>query len=64
MLKVASPALTLPVPNVVAPSLKVTVPVGLDPVTVAVSAVFWLTKAGLTLLERTVVVVVPCELTV
>ena len=47
-LKAATPELSVPVPKVVAPSLKVTVPVAVDGATVAVSAVLWPTAAGLT----------------
>ena len=42
----ALPALTIPVPKVVAPSLKVTVPVGLLPVTVALSVTDSFTDTG------------------
>ena len=48
----------------VAPSLKATVPVGFEPVTVALIVVLWLTNVGLTVLELKTVVVAPGALTV
>ena len=51
VVRVACPETTVAVPRLAEPSLKVTVPVGLLPVTVAVSATVWLTAAGLTLAE-------------
>lgn len=45
----AVPDVRLAVPNVVDPSLKVTVPLAAAGLTVAVNTVLWLTAAGLTL---------------
>ena len=59
--KVATPApFSVPVPNVVAPSLKVTVPVGVvpAPLTVAVKVTLWLSALGLGV-DDSVVVVIP-----
>ena len=53
---VATPAATALPPIVAAPSLKVTVPVGLAPVTVAVSVMLWPTGAVAVLLESIVAV--------
>ncbi len=67
MLKVATPALSVPVPNVAAPSLKVTVPLGVPlpgatAATVAVKVTDCPNTEGLA--EEATVVVVPAALTV
>ena len=54
-LKVATPPFRALLPTVVPPSLKVTVPVGLVPVTVAVSVTLWPTGAVPLLLDNAVV---------
>jgi hypothetical protein len=61
---VATPAVTVPVPNVVAVvvSVKVTVPVGVEPVTVAVNVVDPPKMVGLTL-EVSPVLVAPATFT-
>jgi hypothetical protein len=56
VLKVAWPAVRVPVPRVVAPSLKVTVPVAAAGATVAVKVTDWPKTDGLT--EEVTVVVV------
>ena len=53
--------LKVPVPKVVAPDLKVTVPVGAEPVTVAVRTLVLPTFAGLVALLKTVVVAVAAK---
>ena len=55
--KVATPPLSVPVPSVVAPSRKVTVPVAPDGVIVAVNVTLCPTGAGFVLDARPVVVV-------
>ena len=55
VVNVATPVARVPVPNVVAPSLKVTVPVGPLPVTLAVKVTAPLTKEGFALEVTTVV---------
>jgi hypothetical protein len=63
VLKTACPLDSVAVPKVAVPSLNVTVPVGLVPVTVAVRATTWLTYAGLGEAAK-LVVVVPAKATV
>ena len=58
LVKVACPPLRVAVPRLVVPSLNVIVPVGLLPVTVAVSVTVCRTKAGLGLIASDVVEVV------
>ena len=53
----------VPVPNVVAPSIKVTVPVGLSPVVLAVRVTLWPILAVAKLLVRVVVVAVALTVT-
>ena len=67
VMKVACPAISAPVPSVVAPSLNVTVPVGVPApgavaVTVAVKVTDWPNTDGLT--EEATPVLVPALLTV
>ena len=55
--KVATPEERAPVPKMAVPSLKVTVPVGLDPVTVAVNMTNAAAVLGFRLDERVVVLI-------
>jgi len=66
VLKVATPELSVPVPRVVAPSLKVTVPVGgpPEPLTFAVKVTEAPYVEGFAEDERVVVVAVPVTVTV
>src|SRR5437773_2095925 len=60
-MKVACPALSVPLPSVVAPSLNVTVPVAEVGVTAAVNVTDWTNTDGLS--DEATVVVVPALLT-